>query len=354
MSVNDMLEQKFYVRVALWLTLLAVVGAVPFAVYRLYVGDFLVAGLTFGIVGTQSVVAFYLLRGGSGLLGIHLMAVTYSIGCAAVALLTPGIGHYWLFPVVVANFYMLPQNSAVVLNLAVLATGTSVLFWDPQVGSRFVVTLAMVGLFGFIFARQVRNQKDVLNQMALVDVLTGAANRRALDAELQQITEEQRYGARATVIMFDLDGFKAINDRFGHGVGDAVICQVANLVRERIRTSDQLYRFGGEEFVIVSRHQGVDAGAGLAENLRALLEAENHPGVGTVTASFGVAEWHKGERREDWLSRADRMLYEAKEHGRNQVRVDRDPDPVLGDKVRYLHVDHRTRTPPERPQAGRD
>ncbi len=354
MSGHNSLEQQFYIRLALWLTLLAICAALPFATYQLLFGDIIVSMAAYGIVIAQSLVALYLLRGGSGHIGVHLLAVSYTAGTIAVMLLTPSYGHYWLFPVVVANFYILPLRSAVTLNLIIFAASVPMLWWSFEIGSRYLANLTMVGVFGFVFSKQIRKQQDVLNQMAMVDVLTGVANRRALDAELQRITEERRYGARAALIMFDLDGFKGINDKYGHSVGDAVICRVANLVKTRIRASDQLYRYGGEEFVIVCRHQNVDEAAGLAENLREMLVRNVHPTAGLVTASFGVAEWHQGERLESWLGRADAMLYRAKHDGRNLVRIDPAPDPALVEKVRFLPRSDRRSPAKDKPGLGVD
>ena len=121
--------------------------------------------------------------------------------------------------------------------------------------------------------------------------------------------------------MFDIDHFKAVNDRYGHPVGDTVLVGLTRLVQRNLRAADTLARWGGEEFVIMMPHCDADEAVGLAEKLRALLALQTFETVGQVTASFGVTQCRPEDSPQSWLKRADLALYQAKAEGRNAVRL---------------------------------
>lgn len=165
-----------------------------------------------------------------------------------------------------------------------------------------------------------------LENAALIDPLTHCYNRRALDVYItHDIASVERYAAELSLIMFDLDHFKQINDAHGHHAGDTVLRAVAQSVLSTIRKSDYLTRYGGEEFVLVLPATGFSKAIELAERLRKKIE-QLHLSVDghavPVTASFGVAFYRKGSGLQDLLRRADEMLYEAKRQGRNRTRPD--------------------------------
>lgn len=164
---------------------------------------------------------------------------------------------------------------------------------------------------------------EQLRSMALHDELTGTYNRRFLYDELtKEVAMSARYGTPTTLLLVDLDWFKGVNDRHGHLVGDAVLKEVVLLLQSRLRDTDTLSRFGGEEFVINLRMtSGADALI-LAERLRTLVEEHafsSLPEGEQLTISIGVAECRAGDDIDRWLSRADSACYEAKSTGRNRV-----------------------------------
>lgn len=121
--------------------------------------------------------------------------------------------------------------------------------------------------------------------------------------------------------MVDVDHFKPVNDRYGHAVGEQVLTGLSALVKDNIRATALFARWGGEEFVLVSRNTGLRDAAGLEEKLRELLAAQDFDQVGRITASFGVATLRAGETLGDIFSRVDQALYKAKDQGRNRVEV---------------------------------
>jgi two-component system, cell cycle response regulator len=174
-------------------------------------------------------------------------------------------------------------------------------------------------------------------RLATIDPLTGLMNRRAFLGSVQrEVAACRRYGHALSLCVLDVDHFKLVNDRFGHGTGDAVLAAVGQLLRAEVRASDVAARWGGEEFVIALTSTDTDGARVAAERLRRSLEQiVVHDASGTpvaVTASLGVAGFHAAhETLEGLLERADRALYRAKAAGRNRVIVDGDADaPALG------------------------
>jgi diguanylate cyclase (GGDEF)-like protein/PAS domain S-box-containing protein len=160
-----------------------------------------------------------------------------------------------------------------------------------------------------------------LLKIATTDPLTGARNRRhfeeATETEMQRA---QRHAIPLSLLLFDIDHFKSINDRYGHLIGDQVLIEVTQRAQNHLRTLDLLARWGGEEFVVLIPHCGSTGAVSLAEKLRALIANEPFPKVGTVTASFGIAELDSDDTYDAWLRRVDEALYAAKSDGRNCVR----------------------------------
>lgn len=155
------------------------------------------------------------------------------------------------------------------------------------------------------------------------DMLTGAMTRRALLDTLRKThAARQRQAASASLVILDLDHFKAINDTWGHGAGDAVLKATARTVMRELRAEDSFGRLGGEEFAILVAHADARAAADVAERVRRAIERTTIPGYPqiSVTASFGVAELADTMLdADDWIEAADTQLYRAKDEGRNRI-----------------------------------
>ena len=157
-------------------------------------------------------------------------------------------------------------------------------------------------------------------RLTLTDPLTGVGNRRFFSERfVQELSQSRRYRHPLTVVMFDIDHFKLINDRYGHQSGDTVLKELSALSMGKLRLSDNFARWGGEEFVILLPETSLQEGLETAQKLRAAIET--HPlGIPeAVTCSFGVAECGPEETLESVMARVDSKLYEAKEGGRNRV-----------------------------------
>jgi diguanylate cyclase (GGDEF)-like protein/PAS domain S-box-containing protein len=161
-----------------------------------------------------------------------------------------------------------------------------------------------------------------LHERATRDPLTQVANRAEFDRTQEQFVKTHlEKGIPCSLIICDIDQFKRVNDNFGHQAGDAVLIAFATLLRRFCRTGDLVARYGGEEFVLLCADCNNATATQRAEELRKELESTPQPAVGgkCITASFGVTELQAGDTPETMLRRADRALYQAKEHGRNRV-----------------------------------
>lgn len=152
------------------------------------------------------------------------------------------------------------------------------------------------------------------------DPLTRLYNRYVFQQHLdEEIRRTERYGGAFSLIMFDLDHFKTVNDRYGHDVGDQVLRLVSTLAAEEVRDADILARWGGEEFMILLPETDIDSAGVVAERVRARIASTNFEGSGGVTISLGMAGYQAGESGEMLIHRVDSALYQAKASGRNRA-----------------------------------
>ena len=170
---------------------------------------------------------------------------------------------------------------------------------------------------------QLREGNQRLTELAATDDLTGLFTRRFLESHLRGLVAgATRHGRALSLVMLDVDNFKAINDSQGHAVGDQVLRAVVDRVRGRIRADDLLGRWGGDELILVLPDVGFDGAMAVAEALRERIES---PAISAgaqpvaVTLSLGAAEWRPGESVTELVERADLAMYEAKTAGRNRV-----------------------------------
>lgn len=175
---------------------------------------------------------------------------------------------------------------------------------------------------------RLRAQLEEAYQRSITDPLTGVWNRNQFNEFVRvEVPRSERYGQPACLLILDIDHFKRVNDNHGHGIGDQVLQQFSGLIQEQIRVVDSLFRWGGEEFVILLPNTSLAAARYIAERLRRTVGDTDFGPVARVTVSIGAAELERGESPEDWFNRADKAVYLAKAQGRNRV-VCAEPDPT--------------------------
>lgn len=193
-----------------------------------------------------------------------------------------------------------------------------------------IAILISIGIM-VVFEKQIRSliisyENEVeaytksLEVLSVTDMLTGLYNRLKLDEVfMYEIQQGQRYKNQFSIILFDLDKFKRINDTYGHQIGDQVLQETAKILSTNVRTTDTFGRWGGEEFLIICPETSLEGARLLAEKIRTAFETHDFVVIDRVTSSFGVSTFHDGDSKESMISRADKSLYHAKEDGRNRV-----------------------------------
>ena len=308
----------------LMLSAAGALGVLPFAILRFANGDYLIGFLDTTIVTGLLGLAYYLYithRTRVASVGMTLLCVAGVL--STIYLRGPG-QVYWVFPSLVAVFFLVKRREAVVMSMLVVIALVPAL--SGKVTSialtSILVTVVVTCAFAYAFATMTRNQRDTLMKLATKDPLTGAGNRRALETKLDDIiAARSRTNIPSSLLMLDLDHFKQINDNHGHATGDQILTRVTEIINMRIRVTDSVYRIGGEEFVVVVEGESIDNASRLAEQLRTIIEANDLAPGGSVTISLGVAEHEPGESARHWCRRADDALYEAKNSGRNTIML---------------------------------
>lgn len=253
-------------------------------------------------------------------------------GYATIARLAPVVGFalgvvLWVLDAAIDAFILEPDEAF----LHAIWSDESTEVWMRSLVILVMTASAMVA--GHFMCKQhalqqeLRQKNKELERLASTDALTGLLNRRkfveVLTAEMQRA---RRYGQPLSLVMFDLDYFKRLNDDHGHPTGDAALQFVAEMLRANLRQSDSCSRWGGEEFLVLLPQSDEQAAARIAEKLRAQLGVIELPGGPvTLTASFGVVQVHPDESLDRWLTRADAALYRAKDGGRDRVHVEPSP-----------------------------
>ena len=195
------------------------------------------------------------------------------------------------------------------------------------IAARYGVLVVIDDTIGRLSAEeyaQLQQRIAELENLSATDRLTGVWNRVQLERTVDvEMIRAARLNQSVTLILLDIDHFKRVNDDHGHLVGDAVLKEFVGRIRERMRATDSLFRWGGDEFVVLAIAIGYRGGAVLAESLRNAIAAEPFAIAGPITASLGVAECMEPETAENWFQRTDQALYAAKAAGRNHVYIDR-------------------------------
>jgi diguanylate cyclase (GGDEF)-like protein len=269
-----------------------------------------------------------------GMVGLTLIALVTVVDQAGNGIITPFVANL----LVLAALALIPFPwSLLVYTLpsTVFFVGLLLIQHDPQAlaadlvnGSIFLLAAAFISRFVYSNQVQLLERNARLDHLSLHDALTGLANRllfrNQIEGELARLARSSRV---SSLVIVDLDGFKAINDQFGHPAGDAVLATAARILQAGVRTVDSVSRWGGEEFLILLSDSDPETAALAADRLRQCLEEATVTGPwGQVrfTASFGVAALEAGGSTafEEAYSRADAALYRAKAGGKNRVEAD--------------------------------
>lgn len=296
----------------------------PFIVIRAMEDDHTLAVIDLIIVLGVSLIAFLTWIKRNVNLSRWLLAIYCAIAVTASVYAKGPISLSWVHPMMMLSFFLLRVRSAMLINLLVLLTLSPIILLAKNQSDVLVIigSLIMTSIVAYIFASRTHNQQILLEQKATEDYLTESGNRRALSIQLRESVELMVRAAESTsLILMDLDFFKSVNDSYGHTMGDELLIKLCQLVRSNIRLTDRLYRYGGEEFVVVLRNTAAQEAYLIAEKLRNTISGYPLMVKYQVTASFGVAELKPDENETQWLTRVDSALYQSKKEGRNRTTL---------------------------------
>lgn len=312
------------------ITLLGVTTAVviaAFAVFRWSQGHALAMAVDTLIVAAVLGVVFYARGSGNSARAGNLLCVLNSAGCLLACWMIGPVALTWLYLVLLTNFFLADRRLALGVGLGMLAVLCIMpgVFIDHFYMVSTLATASLTALFSYIFATRSQDDRVELQELASLDALTNVPNRRMMEKALAQAVENQQLGrARYGLIVLDLDRFKDVNDQYGHAAGDAAIADLASILRFEMRKDDLVFRFGGEEFVVLLRVSSREELEAATERLRKAVRASLRGPGGRITISLGAAllgpetDWH------DWFSRADAALYRAKQGGRDNYVIAED------------------------------
>ncbi len=244
-------------------------------------------------------------------------------------LLRPRDAFFWtVTEIVVLLLISLPRAFATRADEGILGGGFLPVMLLTGYGAQVLLLKYVADLVRKL--RAAKEKTAQLEEVAFYDVLTGLLNRRGTETFLQQVmADAQRTQDSFSIALMDLDHFKAVNDTYGHLVGDELLAQFAAQLRVSLRAGDVLGRWGGEEFLLIALHTPASLHPTLAQRLKSSWQ---HP---TVTFSAGLAAFQKGDSLQTLIQRADEALYRAKDKGRNRIEWSESEMP-LKEEVAYM------------------
>ncbi|MDY0250999.1 MAG: GGDEF domain-containing protein [Pseudomonas sp.] len=322
------LRYNFQLSIITFMGAFGIFSLTPYAIYRAYHANYTVAiADSFAIFSIIIAVIYAWITNNTVRPGLYL-SIVFS-ATAAIVTINLGInGFFWVYPLILFNFFMVSPGRALLAMLAVLSTlviynifKPDVIFSDNYQMTSFLVTCLLASILSFVFAYRTQHQRDRLQQLAANDPLTGAYNRRVMTKELHRATLDRRSGRAYSLIIMDLDHFKHINDSFGHAIGDQVLIDFVSIIQTMVRENDMLFRHGGEEFALLlpdTHQQGLLT---IAEAIQKTIFSKLISPAGAVSVSIGGATLTASDNWEEWIHRADKRLYVAKKMGRNCYKV---------------------------------
>lgn len=240
----------------------------------------------------------------------------------------------WTGLLMVYVFITLKRNRGLIVVLSYLVTALTLALltldsfsydtMDTLIQYFSATTTYIVTIYFGQYILKVYSDLDSIKKEAYVDSLTGIGNRYQINQWFEYQLNRAVTGTYPfSIIFFDLDNFKSVNDQYGHKIGDEVLKEVASLVKSSLRSDECFGRWGGEEFIVIINAPKEDA-LKLADRLRKRIEMHEFGTIGRLTSSFGVSDYQKGDSIDSVLGRADKALYQVKKIGRNKVQYHSD------------------------------
>jgi len=290
----------------------------PFFFIRAFYADWSIALLDLFVVLSTASLFFYVYSTSKILLARWVLAML-CIGIVLSTIALKGAQQIvWLYPGIICIFFLLKPNQSLIITTTMIGL-LGVFLWEQLSYIsivQYVFSTLITLLFSYAFADRMIRQQTLLKELSSKEPLTGAGNRRAMEEKLLETTG-QNNPQNPSIILIDLDEFKKVNDQYGQSIGDTILRDFVEVVIQILTPEDHLYRFGGEEFVIISHIRNQENTAKLAEQLRRSIEKHSFEQNLRITISLVIAEYKPDETGFEWLGRADKAMYQAKGAGRN-------------------------------------
>lgn len=300
-----------------------------FGMYQLLKAQPWVAAAGIALAALAALATWLALRRGDSRMDA-LLTLSWLLGSALASHALHQAAIPWLYLVMMSNFFVVSRNVGLACNatliVIMLVTSSSA---ETALGAEHTFSLTAVSLLitglGYVLSLRLEDDRLRLEQLASHDALTGLPNRRMLERSLsQRVTDPRRNTRRHGLVVLDIDHFKVVNDLYGHAAGDRTLAELAALLRFEVRAPDEVFRFGGEEFVVVARLQSRSELVRFSKRLHQVMREALRGPNGSVTVSLGAAMLCDELHWQDWFSRADAALYQAKNGGRDMFVVAED------------------------------
>lgn len=315
---NRSAQSKMMLVLALGTTL----GILPFTVYRFIQQDWYVAILDAFIVIGMSVIFVYVYKTDDVKKASLVLIIVALLG-NVISFYLKGINQIgWIYPSMLAAYYVMSPKRGVVVNFIMLSLYLPKLFTLLSMvnAATVLITIIITNIIAYVFSSGLIKQGIILTKLASEDYLTSTGNRRSLSLAMEKLYESlKQHDNTASVILLDLDHFKDVNDTYGHIKGDEVLVRLSELLNSFFTKDNSVFRYGGEEFIVICKDASKDIAYKQAEDFRVVVKNNIIIDNKEQTISLGVCEYTNGESIDDWINRVDLALYEAKKQGRDRT-----------------------------------
>lgn len=309
-------------KMLLVLSLGTALGIFPFTIFRIIEQDWYVAILD-AVVVVGMLILFGFIKKTNNVKSSSVILILLALIGNVISFYIKGISQVnWIYPAMLAAYYVMSPKKGLWINMIMLMFYLPKLIQSLEIVnlSTILFTIIITNIIAYVFASGLRKQEVLLKKLASEDYLTKTGNRRALNETLEEVHQSlKNHDKTASIVLLDLDHFKVVNDKHGHMKGDEVLIKLAQLLKDFYSSQEKIFRYGGEEFLIVCLDVSDDLAFDQAQKLRNIVkETISIEGI-EQTISIGVAEYLKEEANHDWVHRVDLALYQAKNEGRDRV-----------------------------------
>jgi diguanylate cyclase len=295
---------------------------IPFTIFRALNSEWYVAILDFFVVIGMSAIFLYVYKT-DNVKNASLVLILVALIANVVSFYIKGISQiYWIYPAMLSAYYIMSPKKGMIVNFVMLSLYLPKLFESLEVVNiaTIIITIIITNIIAYVFASGLKQQEIILKKLASEDYLTSTGNRRFLSVELSILHKSlQNHDKTASIILLDLDHFKKVNDTHGHLKGDEVLVRLSELLKCYYKTNESVFRYGGEEFLVICPGKSIDELMKMADEFRNIVKKNIIIDNIEQTISLGVAEYIKEESIDEWIHRVDLALYQAKNEGRDRV-----------------------------------